>query len=45
MNAVVVDTHAIIWYLLSSPRLSDNALQAIDLAEVLIVIGKCFLLI
>ena len=33
MNAVVVDTHAIIWYLLDSPRLSDNALQAIDLAD------------
>lgn len=33
MNAVVVDTHAIIWYFLDSPRLSDNALRAIDLAD------------
>lgn len=33
MNAVVVDTHAIIWYLLCSPKLSNNALQAINLAD------------
>ncbi len=33
MNGVVVDTHAIIWYLLNSPKLSDNAIKAIDSAE------------
>ncbi len=33
MKAVVVDTHAIIWYFLESPKLSKNAIQAIEKAE------------
>lgn len=33
MNSVVIDTHAVIWYLLESPKLSDNALKAIDSAD------------
>ncbi len=33
MNGVVVDTHAIIWYLLESSNLSDNAIEAINSAD------------
>lgn len=30
MTAVVADTHAAVWYLLVSPRLSQRALEALD---------------
>jgi PIN domain nuclease of toxin-antitoxin system len=30
MKAIVLDTHAIIWYLLKSPKLSTTALTVID---------------
>jgi PIN domain nuclease of toxin-antitoxin system len=30
MPAVVADTHAIVWYLTNSPRLSPAAAQALD---------------
>lgn len=33
MNAVVIDTHSAIWYLLKSPKLSERALTAIDSAD------------
>jgi PIN domain nuclease of toxin-antitoxin system len=33
MNAVVIDTHSAIWYLLKSPKLSEKALTAIDSAD------------
>jgi PIN domain nuclease of toxin-antitoxin system len=33
MKAVVLDTHAIIWYFLASPKLSKNAIQAIEKAK------------
>lgn len=33
MNAVVVDTHTAIWYLLQSPKLSKTAQKAIDSAS------------
>ena len=33
MKAFVVDTHSAIWYLLESPKLSKNGLQAIENAS------------
>lgn len=30
MRAIVLDTHAIIWYFLKSPKLSNAPLTAID---------------
>ncbi|WP_413174386.1 type II toxin-antitoxin system VapC family toxin [Anabaena azotica] len=33
MRAIVLDTHAIIWYFLKSPKLSNAALTAIDQAD------------
>jgi PIN domain nuclease of toxin-antitoxin system len=33
MSAVVADTHALIWYLNNSPRLSGNAAAALSAAE------------
>ncbi|AFZ57243.1 PIN domain-containing protein [Anabaena cylindrica FACHB-243] len=33
MKAIVLDTHAIIWYFLKSPKLSNAALTAIDQAD------------
>ncbi|HEY9853570.1 MAG TPA: PIN domain-containing protein [Leptolyngbyaceae cyanobacterium] len=33
MTSVVLDTHAIVWYLLKSTNLSANALAAIDNAN------------
>ncbi len=33
MNAVVVDTHTAIWYLLQSPKLSETAEKEIDSAS------------
>lgn len=33
MSAVVIDTHAIVWYFLKSGNLSDTALAAIEGAE------------
>ncbi|MBH8556031.1 type II toxin-antitoxin system VapC family toxin [Nostocaceae cyanobacterium CENA357] len=33
MNAIVVDTHAIVWYFLQSKKLSAPALTAIDNAD------------
>jgi len=33
MSAVVVDTHAIIWYFLQSQKLSSPALAAINNAD------------
>jgi PIN domain nuclease of toxin-antitoxin system len=34
MSAVVADTHAIVWYLAGDPRLSSNAITALDKATV-----------
>jgi len=33
MKDVILDTHAIVWYLMESPNLSNKALNAIDNAE------------
>ena len=33
MSAVVLDTHAIIWYFLDSPKLSEFARESIDSAS------------
>jgi PIN domain nuclease of toxin-antitoxin system len=33
MRAIVLDTHAIIWYFIKSPKLSNTALTAIDQAD------------
>ncbi len=38
MNAVVVDTHTAIWYLLQSPKLSQTAHKAIDFASKFILV-------
>lgn len=38
MNGVIVDTHAVIWYLLTSKKLSKTAEQVIDEA---VTIGIC----